>query len=46
MRVTITLLMTLIVISCSSKPICTLDPSATVGSDKKVNPKATINCSF
>ena len=45
MRVTIALLMTLIVISCSSKPICTLDPSATVH-DKKVNPKATINCSF
>ena len=45
MKVTITLLMTLIIISCSSKPICTLDPSATIH-EEKVNPKATINCRF
>ena len=45
MKVTVVLLITLLITSCVTKPSCTLDPSATVH-DRKVSPKATVNCSF
>lgn len=45
MRVTIVLLMTLLVSSCVHQSSCILDPGAEI-SKEKVNPKATVNCSF
>ena len=45
MRVTVLLLMTLLISSCGHQPSCTVDPGAEI-SNEKINPRATVNCSF